>query len=77
MPGTISLRTEGTPVIGLDLKFDKTSLQSGQTAKLTFQYTPLTKQLQPGRTAVVIAEPIGRRLEFNVSFANPPVVEKK
>jgi hypothetical protein len=77
MPGAISLRTEGMPVIGLYMKLDKATLKSGETAKLIFQYQPITKQPQPTRVAVVHVEPLGRRLEFNVSFANPPSVEKK
>ena len=76
MQGNISLRSEGSPVVGLKIKFDRTDLKAGEMAKLTFHYDPPTKQAKPNAVAIIRVEPMGLRLPFNLSFALPPEVQK-
>ena len=77
MQGTVSLKTEGSPVVGLEIRFDRTDLKAGETAKLSFHYDPATKQAKPNAVAIIRVEPMGLRLPFNVSFALPPEVQKQ
>ena len=77
MPGVVSLRLEGSPAIGLDLRLDRAQLQPGETAKLTFKYVPPTKLAKPPVVAVLKIEPTGHEIRFNVNFAIPPEVEKQ
>jgi hypothetical protein len=77
MPGPVSLRMEGSPVVGLDIKFDRHELKSGETAKVTFQYAPPTKQPKPPAVAAMRVDPIGHLIRFNLTFAIPPEVEKQ
>jgi hypothetical protein len=77
MPGAISLSTEGSPVAGLEMKLDRVQLQAGETAKLSFHYVPPTKHAKPPAVAVVKVDPLGQRLEFNITFAIPPEIEKQ
>jgi hypothetical protein len=77
MTGTISLRLETSPVVGLEMKLDRTDLKQGETAKLSFTYAPPSKQAKPNALAVVRVEPMGLRLPFYLSFALPPDVQKQ
>jgi hypothetical protein len=77
MQGAVSLRVEGTPVVGLEIKLDRDELKAGETARVTFAYTPPTKESKPPAVAVIRVDPIGHALRFNVNFAIPPEVEKQ
>ena len=77
MQGPISLRLESSPVVGLDMKLDRTDLKQGETAKLSFTYAPPTKQAKPNAVAAVRVEPLGTRLPFDLSFSLPPEVQKQ
>jgi hypothetical protein len=77
MQGTISLRLESSPVVGLDMKLDRTELKQGETAKLSFTYSPPTKQEKPNAVTAVRVEPIGLKLPLYLSFALPPEVQKQ
>jgi hypothetical protein len=77
LQGPVSLRVEGSPVVGLEIKTDKTELKFGETAKVTFEFKPVTKQPISPAVAAIAVEPLGRRLKLNVNFAIPPEVQKQ
>jgi hypothetical protein len=77
LPGVVTLVIEPPPVTGLTMKVGTTTLKQGESTKLTFEYEPPTKHAKPPTVAVVRVEPLGRRLDFNVSFAIPPELEKQ
>lgn len=76
LQGPISLRLESPGVSGLDAKLDRTELKAGETARLTFHYSPVTKEPKPPAKALVHVEPTGQRLQFEITFAIPPEVQK-
>ena len=67
-PGVISLRVEGSPAIGLDIKLDRNELKPGEKAQITFVYAPPTKQAKPAAIAVLRVAPLGTAIQFKVTF---------
>jgi hypothetical protein len=76
MPGEITLRLEAPPIQGLDVKLDKTTLKSGEEARLTVRYDPPTKDPKPASEIVVHVDPTGQVFRVKLTFDIQPELKK-
>lgn len=77
MPGEITLTVERAALpVGLSVDLTKTTVNSGDSAKITFKYEPPDRTVKNTQTVVVRVAPTNQTIEFTVTFAVPPEMEK-
>jgi hypothetical protein len=77
MPGNLTLEIhKQSHAPGLDVKLSKTSLASGETARVTFTYNPADRTPKPTQVVEVRAVETNQVYAFNITFAVPPEMEK-
>jgi hypothetical protein len=76
MPGEIQLRLEAPPVVGLNLKLDKTTLKNGEQAHIVAEYKPPTPAPKPAAAILVHVEPTGQVLRIALTFEVQPETKK-
>lgn len=74
MPGELALRAEEHGIPGLEVKFDRDKLKSGETANVTFSYTPPDNTAKSGRAVRIYASPTNQVYTISVLFAVPAPV---
>lgn len=76
MPGEIRLRLSGITMPGFSMTVDKSTVKSGETARIQFDYKPETKNPKASSVVDVHIEPTGQVIALQVLFAVPPEVEQ-
>jgi hypothetical protein len=76
MPGKITLRLDYAGFTGLEIKLDKTELESGESARISIKLTPADKAPKPTVLARIHVEPTNQVLPLKLTFAIPPEVQK-
>jgi hypothetical protein len=72
LDGKATLQLDVPAVPGLEVKFDKTTLEKNETAKLSISFNPPGKNLRPDITARVRVEPTGQVIEVRIASTAPP-----
>jgi hypothetical protein len=75
-PIDLTVNIDG-PFPGLTYKLDKTHLNAGESATLTFTCNPKDRAPKPTLTARITVETTGRVYPVKLTFALPPEIEKQ
>lgn len=76
MPGEIRLRLEAPAVPGLNVKLDKTTLKTGEQARVAVDYKPPTPNPKPAAAILVNVEPTGQVFRIALTFEVQPEIKK-
>jgi hypothetical protein len=76
MPGEIQLRLTAPSAPGLEIKIDKTTLQSDEQAIITVQYKPATTEPKPSSELRVDVDPLGKVYRVRLVFDIQPEIQK-
>jgi len=76
MPGEVRLVLEAPPVAGLEVKLDKTTLKSGEEAKVSVDYKPATMEPKPAAAVSVRVEPTGQVFRIGLIFDIQPELKR-
>lgn len=76
MPGEVQLRVESPAVVGLEVKIDKTTLKSGEQAKILVDYKPPTPGVKPAAAVLVQVSPTGQVFRIGLIFDVQPEIQK-
>lgn len=77
LKGVITLKADKSIVSGLEITLDKTTLQPGDVAKVTFTYNPPNKIARPPSEEIIRVDPTGQTLKLVVNFALAPEIKKQ
>jgi hypothetical protein len=77
MPGEVRLRLEHPAVPGLNVKLDKTTLASGEQAKVFVAYKPPTANPKPASEILINVEPTGQILRIGLVFEVQPEIRNQ
>jgi hypothetical protein len=77
MPGEITLKLEYTGFPGLEVRLEKATLKSGETAKLLVSLDPVNKVPKPTTLVRIRVQPTEQILPLRVTFAVQPELQKQ
>ncbi|MDP2997757.1 MAG: hypothetical protein Q8N47_09730 [Bryobacterales bacterium] len=77
MPGSISLSLSFNGFPGFKARLDRTSLASGQSARILLECKPEDQRPKPTLTLQLTVEPTDQVIPIRVLFAVPPEIEKQ
>jgi hypothetical protein len=76
LPGEVRLRLEAPPREGLQITLDKTTLKTGESAKLSVQYNPPNPDPKPAGVVLVHVEPTAQVFRLGLTFDIQPELKK-
>jgi hypothetical protein len=71
-PGPVKLRMDALDMPGLTATLEKTSLETGESAKVSFAFKPASKAKKNDLRAQIHVEPLGKIIPIELKFAYPP-----
>jgi hypothetical protein len=68
LPGAVTLRLQANDIPGVEIKLDRTQLNSGESATLSFHAEPRPGVSRGPFTAVVVVAPINLAIPIHAAF---------